>query len=273
MQAFPHTFLFLLFQVAFGGLFAIAVTPFHELERGFYKSTAAVLFVLALLTLLGKFYLYGSSVGDPSIAAEIFFHAAFTLLLALYVFSLWGEHFAFRARVFAFSLFAGLITLISSALNSYEAPFFSLETLVYLMSFLLSSLLLGGVTVGMLIGHWYLIDTGRSLNPFVRVFKFFVTALICQTVFLLLSPALLYWLGTPETLSSLKRLWQEHYVLLAARLLIAQVGPLVLSLMIWQTLKIPHTMAATGLFYIALLGVFVGELLGRQILTLTSLPF
>ena len=52
-----------------------------------------------------------------------------------------------------------------------------------------------------------------------------------------------------------------------------QVAPLILSWMIWRTLLIPHTMAATGLFYIALLGVFVGEILGRQILALTSLPF
>jgi hypothetical protein len=43
--------------------------------------------------------------------------------------------------------------------------------------------------------------------------------------------------------------------------------------MIWRTLVIPNTMAATGLFYIALLGVFVGEILGKQILALTSLPF
>jgi hypothetical protein len=54
---------------------------------------------------------------------------------------------------------------------------------------------------------------------------------------------------------------------------IGYLGPLVLSWMIWRTLLIPHTMAATGLFYIALLGVFVGEILSRQILALTSLPF
>ncbi|MGZ8495834.1 MAG: hypothetical protein ACXWWP_08035 [Candidatus Binatia bacterium] len=52
-----------------------------------------------------------------------------------------------------------------------------------------------------------------------------------------------------------------------------QIAPLILSWMIWRTLKIPHTMAAPGLFYIALLGVFVGEILGRQILALTALPF
>ena len=57
------------------------------------------------------------------------------------------------------------------------------------------------------------------------------------------------------------------------QLVVGQAAPLILSWMIWRTLLIPHTMAATGLFYMALLGVFVGEILGRQILALTGLPF
>jgi hypothetical protein len=57
------------------------------------------------------------------------------------------------------------------------------------------------------------------------------------------------------------------------RVIVGQGAPLMLSWMIWRTLLIPHTMAATGLFYIALLGVFVGEILGRQILALAGLPF
>jgi hypothetical protein len=125
----------------------------------------------------------------------------------------------------------------------------------------------------MLIGHWYLIDTGQSIDPFVRMFRFFVASLIIQTIFLLILPLLLYLFGSAKTVLGLKRLWEEHLFILLARLLVAQVAPLVLSFMIWRTLKIPHTMAATGLFYIALLGVFVGEILGRQILALTSLPF
>jgi hypothetical protein len=74
-------------------------------------------------------------------------------------------------------------------------------------------------------------------------------------------------------MTGLQRLWQHHSTLLISRLVAGQIAPLVLSWMIWRTLLIPHTMAATGLFYIALLGVFVGEILGRQILALTSLPF
>lgn len=276
MQAFSSSFLFFFHQVAVGGLFAIAATPFHELERGFYKSTAGVLLCIALLGLWGKVDLYRRSIYGAmnlGMGAEMVLYVLFVIFLGLYLFSLWSEHLVFRARTFSLALLTGLIGLIQSSLVFRQAPLFSVETLLYPVGFVLSALLLGGVTVGMLIGHWYLIDTGQNIDPFVRVFRFFVACLIMQAIFLLLAPPLLYFVGRPETVSNLKRLWQEHSLLFSARLLIAQVGPLILSALIWQTLKIPHTMAATGLFYIALLGVFVGEILGRQILSVTSLPF
>jgi hypothetical protein len=125
----------------------------------------------------------------------------------------------------------------------------------------------------MLIGHWYLIDAGQSLEPFIRVYKFFVVTLVAQTLFLVIAPAALYLFGSPESVISLERLWLDHPTLVLTRVTSGQVAPLILSWMIWRTLLIPNTMAATGLFYIALLGVFVGEILGKQILALTSLPF
>jgi hypothetical protein len=276
MQAFPASFLLLFHQVALGGLFALAATPFHELSRGFYKSTAGVLFVVGSLGFLGKADLYRKSLaadGSPAGTVELLLHLLFILSFALYLYSLWGERVAFRARVFSISLFAGLAALAVSAHGFYQASFWSIETFLYPASFFFSALLLGGVTVGMLIGHWYLIDTGQSIAPFIRIFKFFFVALALQTVFFLLLPVLLYYFGSPDTVHNLHELWENHRVLLISRLLTTQGGSLVLSFMIWRTLKIPHTMAATGLFYIALLGVFVGEILGRQILALTSLPF
>lgn len=276
MRAFPASFLLLFYQVALGGLFAIAATPFYELERGFYKSTAGVLFVVGAIALLGKANIVLESLpqGPESVAGwEIFFYLLFALFFALYLFSLWGERVLLRARAFTFSLFTGLAGLAVTAHGFYQAPFWSLETFVYPLSFFLSALLLGSVTVGMLIGHWYLIDTGQSIDPFIRIYKFFFIALVVQIVSFAALPPLLYLLGSPATTLRLRQLWEEHRVLLSARLLIGQVAPLILSAMIWRTLKIPHTMAATGLFYIALLGVFVGEILGRQILALTSLPF
>jgi hypothetical protein len=276
MESFPDSFLLLFFQVAVGGLCALAATPFHELERGFYKSTAGVLFLVGLLGLLGKADLYRRSLSRGitlGAAVETFFYFLFILFFALYLFSLWGERFAFRARTFSSSLLIGLAALSLSSRSFSQASFWSFETVIYPLSFSLSALLLGGVTVGMLIGHWYLIDTGQSIEPFIRIFKFFFVSLIAQTLFLLTLPVLLYLLGDPKTVTILQKLWENHYILLLSRLLVAQVGALILSLMIWRTLKIPHTKAATGLFYIALLGVFVGEILGREILALTTLHF
>ena len=276
MRGFSSSFLIFFYQIALGGLFALAGTPFHEIERGFYKSTAGVLYAIALLGLWGKSAIYRQSLADglhPAITLEIVFHVAFLLSFSCYMISLWQERQRFRARSFAASVLTGLAGLVLSTHSFYQAPFFSLESLIYPASFFLSSLLLGSVTVGMLIGHWYLIDTGQSLDPFVRIFRFFVVALIAQCVFFLLGPLALYFLGESQTVVALEQLWQQHATLLITRTIVGQGAPLVLSWMIWRTLLIPHTMAATGLFYIALLGVFVGEILGRQILTLTSLPF
>lgn len=276
MQAFPASFLLLFLEVALGGLFALAATPFHELSRGFYKSTGGVLFVIGALGLIGKADLYRKLPPSAPLfgaSLELFLHAAFIVCFALYLYSLWGERVAFRARVFTLALFTGLLALAFCAREFYTASLFSIETLVYPASFVFSALLLGGVTVGMLIGHWYLIDTGQTIEPFVRIFKFFFVALMAQTIFFVLLPMLLYFFGGAETARRLSDVWQSHHVLLVSRLLTTQVGSLVLSFMIWRTLQIPHTMAATGLFYIAMLGVFVGEILGRQILALTFLPF
>jgi hypothetical protein len=276
MRTFSSSFLLFFYQIALGGLFGLSATPFHELERAFYKSTAGVLFVIAVLGFWGKSHLYWQNISvENSFAtvAEILFHGLFVISFAAYMISLWGENQAFRARSFASCVLCGTTGLIFSAHGFYQAPFWSLETFVYPIAFFLSALLLGTVTVGMLLGHWYLIDTGQCLDPFIRIYKFFVVALVVQTIFLLISLIVLYNFGVSETVIGLERLWTDHHTLFLTRLISGQVAPLILSWMIWRTLMIPHTMAATGLFYIALLGVFVGEILGKQILALTSLPF
>lgn len=276
MRGFSSTFLVFFYQVALGGLFALAGTPFHEIERAFYKSTAGVLYVIALLGLWGKSAIYVQALDQGlnwGIVVEFFFHVAFVSSFTGYMISLWMERPVFRARTFAASVLTGLAGLMISAHNFYAAPLLSMETLIYPLTFFISALLLGSVTVGMLIGHWYLIDTGQSLEPFIRIFKFFVIVLILQCTLFLFSPLALYLLGTSQTVAALTQLWQAHSILLITRVTVGQIAPLVLAWMIWRTLLIPHTMAATGLFYIALLGVFVGEILGRQILALTMLPF
>ena len=276
MRGFSSSFLLLFYQIAVGGLFGLAFTPFNELERAFYKSTGGVLFVIAVVGFWGKTNLYLQRLSESFswiVAAEALAHFLFVVFFASYIVSLWGEKRLFRARIFAACILSGVAGIFLSAHSFYEAPIGSIETLVYPLSFFLSCLLLGSVTVGMLIGHWYLIDAGQPLDPFIRIYKFFVISLVLQSGFSLLSFLSLHFFGTDESLLELEKLLSHHSTLLMTRLLIGYLGPLALSWMIWRTLLIPHTMAATGLFYIALLGVFVGEILSKQLLALASLPF
>jgi hypothetical protein len=83
---------------------------------------------------------------------------------------------------------------------------------------------------------------------------------------------LLLLLGADPSVASLHQLVGEHLALLTTRLLVSPIGAAVLGAMIRRTLQIPQTMAATGLFYIAVLVILVGEFLGRFILFRTGLP-
>jgi hypothetical protein len=123
----------------------------------------------------------------------------------------------------------------------------------------------------MLLGHWYLIDLGLSIEPMRRLFRFFVTMTVAHVGILLVTLVAMALTPGPST-AAVGTLLRDHAALLAARFALGPLAALGLGWMIHRTLQIPQTMAATGLFYIAILFVMVGEILGRLILFRTSLP-
>ena len=269
MNPYATAFVMFLYQVAVGGLVGLSVTPFNDLERGFYKSTAGVLVVAAVLAIWGHVDLMPGQQGWWRII-ELGLLVSFAFFLILYFITLWGERGFLRARCFSTAILTGVAGLAVASFSFAPEQPGLVEVVVLPVSFIVTALLLGAVTVGMLIGHWYLIETGQSLDPFLKVFRFFVAMLVIQIGMEAVAAPVLYLLGTADTAAALERLFSHHGVLLSSRLIVAQLGPLVLSYMIWKTLSdFKNTMAATGLFYIALLGVFVGGLLSSHILALS----
>ena len=276
MIEFAHTFLLVFGQVAVGGVLALSVPGFHEIERGFFKSTACVYLGCGLALLLGKGYLV--CVAQPEAlwslrGVELGAWLGFCVCCGTYVYTLWGDPFVLRARMYLFTLLSGMAALSVSA-SPYRpmAPLASIETVLYPLSFLTSAAMLGAVATGMSLGHWYLIELGLSLDPFKRIFKFYAGTLIVHLSVLVVGTGLLLVAGREATLSGLSSLWIDHRALLWLRLGLGPLASLPLAYMIWRTLQIPQTMAATGLFYIATLAAVVGELLGRFILFRTALP-
>jgi hypothetical protein len=275
MTEFAHTFLLVFGQLAVGGMLALSVPGFHEIERGFFKSTACVYLGCGFAILLGKAYLIFLARPEPVWSlrgVEVGAWLVFCLFCGLYVYTLWGDPFVLRARAYLLTLLSGIVALSVSASTYRQAALVSVDTVLYPLSFLTAAAMLGATATGMSLGHWYLIELDLPLDPFKRVFKFYTGALIVHLGVLVLGAGLLLLTSADPTLSGLSRLWTDHRALLALRFGLGPLASLLLAYMIWRTLQIPQTMAATGLFYIATLAAVVGEFLGRFILFRTALP-
>lgn len=275
MREFAEAFLLVFAQLAVGGLVALSIPPFHQLERGFYKSSASVYFAAALVAVSGWAYiLLTRDLGTAPIATRIVdlvLWVLFSAVFSLYLRSLWGDRYPLRARSYLASLLLGVAALTATAWRYSSAS--TLALFFYPLDFIASALLLGAAATGMLLGHWYLIDLGLTLTPLRNMYRFFLAAIHVEVFMLSISVTLLWLWAGPGAEAALRKLWTEHSTLLGLRVLIGPVAAYGLAWMIKRALDVPQTMAATGLFYIAMLAVIVGEILGRTILFRTALPF
>jgi hypothetical protein len=123
----------------------------------------------------------------------------------------------------------------------------------------------------MLLGHWYLIDLGLSIDPLVRLLRFFMWATAIHLL-VLVGMLLVAAASGGDAARASAALLTEHRTLFLARLFLGPIPALGVAWLIHRTLQIPQTMAATGLFYVAILFVMVGEMLGRLVLYQTGLP-
>lgn len=272
MSRFSECFLLLFGQFAVGGVAGLAVPPFGVLDRGFYRSSAGIYLGFALLYLGGRIALVlRGTGGDGATLPELATWTAFTVALGLYLASLWRESSVLRARAFAAALLIGILALTLSALRFRLGPWLAPATALYPLAVVTGALVLGAVATGMLLGHWYLIDLGLSIEPLERLFRYFVAVLLIQVV---VASAMVAGIAFSSSAgaAAVARLWLDHRPLLLTRIILGPAAALGVAWLIHRTLQIPQTMAATGLFYIAILAVLVGEMLGRLILFRTSLP-
>jgi hypothetical protein len=274
---FAVCFLLVFGELALGGMFALAIPPFFKIERGFYKSTACVYLASALMATVGLGMLAWRATGSHSpgptslwIVCAIWI--VYCLLFAVYIFTLWTDLAVLRARAFSFGLLAGLIAVTALVLLFKPEAFGLIASIAYVITAVTSAMVLGLVSGAMMFGHWYLIDLGMDveyLRSFIRIIGI---ALVADLVAMALALAVLAIFGGHGATSAIADLFENHLTLFLMRMVLGPVASIVLAWMCWQTLKIPQTMAATGLLYIALMSVVVGEMLGRFILFRTALP-
>jgi hypothetical protein len=274
---FAACFILVFGELAWGGLFALAIPPFFNVERGFYKSSASVYLAASLTTVIGLGLLaLRAGAPDAPGAGSLWMAAALWTLSsaagAVYLYTLWTENGLLRARSYALGLGLGLIALIANVMLLMPRGFGAAAVVAYGLTATTSALVLGLVSGAMMFGHWYLIDLEMPVDYLRTFVRLLGIALVADIIALGLAIGLPAMLGSVGAVAAVHELFAAHLGLLGFRLLLGPAATIVLVWMCWQTLKIPETRAATGLLYIAVMSVLVGEMLGRFILFRTAIP-
>jgi len=243
--------LFLL-EAAAGTAFLLLFFPVGTLGKGFSSLHGTLAFVFVLLAALV------GPAGMPRPAAWV---AAG--LLGLYTLLAHAGHAGAARPVLAAGAAAAAYTLARFAL---VAPRGAGDGWVLAGAFL-GGLLLAAVLLVMNLGHWYLVSRSLPFRLLARGAALF--ALLAGARTLLLGSAMAFHRG--DGLSALLSLERDALFFLF-RVMWGIVGPLALSWFIWKTADMRSNQAATGLLYVALVFVLIGELLSSYLTVATGFP-
>lgn len=145
-------------------------------------------------------------------------------------------------------------------------------TALVIGALLTSALVLGSAVGGMLLGHWYLVRPAMEIRH-LQVFSGVIIGSLALRLALSVTVGIAS-LGPGLTYggSQLEWLVDMDPLTLLVRAAFGLLGPIVLSGMIWQTVKLRATQPATGLLYACVVFVLAGELSGAYLLLTRHVP-
>src|ERR1051325_11711712 len=123
--------------------------------------------------------------------------------------------------------------------------------------------LLGSMNLAMILGHWYLVVRGMAIDPLKRLTIATLATSVARVVVVI---AALCVTGVWNEIA----IRQGIFFLMRAGW--GLVGPLLLYPMVWGTVRIRSTMAATGILYVDGVAVVIGEVLGGWLSAIAHVP-
>jgi hypothetical protein len=128
---------------------------------------------------------------------------------------------------------------------------------------LASIAIVGSIYLAMTLGHWYLVVRGMPIDPLKRL----AIATLAATILRIAVVVAAFAAGD---------LWREvalrQGIFFWMRAGWGLVGPLALFPMVWGTVRIRSTMAATGILYVDVVAVTIGEVLAAWLASIAHLP-
>jgi hypothetical protein len=131
-------------------------------------------------------------------------------------------------------------------------------------NFLSGTLLLGSVLSAMLLGHWYLVVKDLPVKPLRTMTQILFAALGAR-----LAATVAAFLIDPE---GGRAVAHRSFIFVLVYGLFSLGSPIGMSWMIWGTVRIRSTQAATGILYGVTAFILMGEAAGRFVLIKTGFP-
>ena len=175
-----------------------------------------------------------------------------------------------RLPLLWFSAASGLVTLVAQSVSMPSTVPFALT----IASFVTSAALLGSAFTAMLLGHWYLVLPSMDVSLLQSIVKFHLGSTLARG----LAVGAVAWAAAATwdsflAPSFLSYVFSIDGIFFWQRLLFGLIGPVVLAYMTWETAKLRSTQSATGILYVDLFMVIVGELVAKYLLLSAALPF
>lgn len=273
LDALPHTVLIILAQFSVGSLIAVLIADGRGMVvASFAKLSAVIVIVGAALAVLAAFNASGTELEGYRLESGLFgpvrgVFVAFAVLVVAYAWLVLRER---REASLWLGALGAAVGVVGLGLLAYQVspPVWSFFGV--LLSLLVGALALGLVSEAMVLGHWYLVSPKLPARPLQELTFLLLVVTIAQVGVVVLNAAM-PGADAPESsavlagsLGSNPAFW--------LRVGVGLLFPVALAYMAWQSSREQAMMSATGLLYIAVGAVFVGEVLGRGLLFVTAAP-
>ncbi len=261
----------------------LALMPLTEVDVKFYQLSSGLSSLLMVLGLFFAIY-YPFSLPQNFLVTEVqqgywpqitlgldfaFFALSFLLYLRMRMKKVEGAKFILRVTALT-----GVLALIAEGFVYRPAQLYGgLKSLVLPLHFVSASMFLGVFLLAMVFGHWYLVKSmpKRLLS---RMAEMLIVVLVVRVV-VVLATLWVYYSRIPggqEAISMLMDISKGHGLFFWQRMLAGLGIPLILSTMIWKTAKIGANQSATGLLYVGVVFVIIGEMISKYLFLISGIP-
>lgn len=272
-----------LYQMSVGCMFTLAVMPLKQVDLKFYQLSSglsAILMALALFLSIYYPFELPKSFGVPPEGPGVWPQVALGLFL-VYL----GVNFILYLRMrlkkekgakglVRIGALLGILALIAEGMVYRPAHLYGgFKSWVVPLDFVTAAMFLGVFLLAMVFGHWYLIKS-MPKKLLRRMAEVLIVVLVARllVVGITLGVFASQVQGGGAVLDSLMDISGGHGIFFWQRMLAGLGIPLVLSYMIWSTARIGANQSATGLLYVGLVFVIIGEIISKYMFVLSGIP-